>query len=43
VVTPGFTKDAILRPEAQDPLAPGGVFERVGLLLEELDGSLGRA
>jgi len=43
VVTPGFTKDAILRPAAQDPLAPGGVFERVGLLLEELDGSLGRA
>jgi transcription-repair coupling factor (superfamily II helicase) len=43
VVAPGFTREAILRPEAEDPLAPGGIFERVGSLLEELDGSLGRA
>jgi hypothetical protein len=42
-VAPGFTREAILRPEAEDPLAPGGIFERVGSLLEELDGSLGRA
>jgi transcription-repair coupling factor (superfamily II helicase) len=42
-VTPGFTKGEILRPEAQDPLAPGGLFERVGMLLEELEGSLGRS
>jgi transcription-repair coupling factor (superfamily II helicase) len=35
-VTPGFTKDEILRPAKENPRAPGGVFERVGGLLSEL-------
>ena len=35
-VTPGFTKEAILRPTKDDPRAPGGVFERVGGLLSDL-------
>jgi transcription-repair coupling factor (superfamily II helicase) len=35
-VTPGFTKDAILKPAAEDPRAPGGLFEQVGGLLSEL-------
>jgi transcription-repair coupling factor (superfamily II helicase) len=35
-VTPGFTKDAILRPAKEDPRAAGGVFERLGGLLSEL-------
>jgi transcription-repair coupling factor (superfamily II helicase) len=35
-VTPGFSKEAILRPAKEDPRAPGGVFERVGGLLSEL-------
>ena len=33
-VTPGFTKAEILRPAKEDPRAPGGVFERVGGLVE---------
>jgi transcription-repair coupling factor (superfamily II helicase) len=35
-VTPGFSKAEILRPEAEDPRAPGGLLERVTDLLEEL-------
>jgi hypothetical protein len=35
-VTPGFTKEDILRPAKEDPRAPGGVFERVGGLLSDL-------
>jgi transcription-repair coupling factor (superfamily II helicase) len=35
-VKPGFTKAEILRPAAEDPRAPGGVFERVGGLLSDL-------
>jgi len=35
-VKPGFTKAEILKPEAEDPRAPGGVFERVGALLSDL-------
>ena len=35
-VTPGFTKEEILKPAKDDPRAPGGVFERVGALLSEL-------
>ncbi len=35
-VTPGFTKEAILKPAQDDPRAPGGVFERIGALLSEL-------
>jgi transcription-repair coupling factor (superfamily II helicase) len=35
-VTPGFSKEEILRPAKDDPRAPGGVFEQVGGLLSEL-------
>jgi len=35
-VTPGFTRDEILRPVAEDPRAPGGLFERVSAFLSEL-------
>jgi transcription-repair coupling factor (superfamily II helicase) len=35
-VTPGFTKEDILRPAKEDPRAAGGVFERVGGLLSDL-------
>ena len=37
-VTPGFTKEEILKPAKEDPRAVGGVFERVGGLLSELIG-----
>ena len=36
VVTPGFTKAEILKPPKEDPLADGGLFDRVGSLLEDL-------
>jgi transcription-repair coupling factor (superfamily II helicase) len=35
-VTPGFTKEEILKPAKEDPRAAGGVFERLGGLLSEL-------
>ena len=35
-VTPGFTKDAILRPEKEDPRGPSGVLTRVGGVLGAL-------
>jgi hypothetical protein len=35
-VTPGFSKAEILKPPKEDPLAEGGLFDRVGGLLEEL-------
>jgi transcription-repair coupling factor (superfamily II helicase) len=35
-VKPGFTKAEMTRPKAEDPRAPGGVFERVGGLLSDL-------
>jgi transcription-repair coupling factor (superfamily II helicase) len=35
-VTPGFSKEAILQPEREDPRAPGGIFARLGGLLAEL-------
>jgi transcription-repair coupling factor (superfamily II helicase) len=35
-VTAGFTKANILKPAKEDPRAPGGVFERVGALLSDL-------
>ena len=38
-VKPGFTKEEILRPAKDDPRAPGGVFERVGELVERAAGS----
>jgi transcription-repair coupling factor (superfamily II helicase) len=37
-VTPGFTKDEILRPAQEDPRAEDGVFARVSGLLRELSG-----
>jgi transcription-repair coupling factor (superfamily II helicase) len=41
-VAPGFTKQEILRELPQDPLAPGGLFERIGVLLDDLTRSAGR-
>jgi len=38
-VSPGFSREAILRPAPEDPLAQGGLFERVGTLLEALAGA----
>jgi transcription-repair coupling factor (superfamily II helicase) len=35
-VTPGFSKDAILRPEKEDPRGPSGVLTRVGGVLGAL-------
>ncbi len=35
-VTPGFTRDEILRPAREDPRSEGGVFRGVGRLLREL-------
>jgi len=35
-VTPGFTKDEILKAAKDDPRAPGGVFESLGDVLSEL-------
>ena len=35
-VTPGFSKAEILKPQAEDPRAPGGILERVTDLLEDL-------
>jgi hypothetical protein len=39
-VTPGFTKEEILKPAQENPRAPGGVFERVGGLLSDLLGQV---
>jgi transcription-repair coupling factor (superfamily II helicase) len=35
-VTSGFTKEEILKPPKEDPQAEGGLFDRVGRLLEDL-------
>jgi transcription-repair coupling factor (superfamily II helicase) len=35
-VTPGFSKAEILKPPKENPLAEGGLFDRVGGLLEDL-------
>jgi transcription-repair coupling factor (superfamily II helicase) len=35
-VTPGFSREALLRPTPVDPRVPGGVFDRVGGLLSNL-------
>jgi transcription-repair coupling factor (superfamily II helicase) len=37
-VSPGFTRDEILRPAKEDPRAAGGVFVQVSGLLRELSG-----
>jgi transcription-repair coupling factor (superfamily II helicase) len=39
-VTPGFSRDEILRPAKEDPRAEGGLFGRVGTLLRELSGGV---
>jgi hypothetical protein len=39
-VKPGFSKDEIMRPAAEDPRQEGGVFSRVAGLLRELSGGL---
>ena len=39
-VTPGFTREEILAEPTQDPSAPGGLFERLGELLEQLSQAL---
>ena len=40
VVTPGFTKDEIMRPAHEDPRSAGGIFARVSGLLRELSGGM---
>jgi len=35
-VTPGFSKEAILKPAHEDPRAPGGVLAQVGEVLSDL-------
>ncbi|MEQ1843128.1 MAG: hypothetical protein ABL994_22220 [Verrucomicrobiales bacterium] len=37
-VSPGFSKEEILRRKKDDPRLPGGIFERVGGLLSDLLG-----
>jgi transcription-repair coupling factor (superfamily II helicase) len=39
-VAPGFSKSAVLKPLPEDPLADGGLFERVSGVLRELSDSL---
>ena len=40
-VTAGFSRDEILREAASDPLAAGGIFDRVADVLEVLTASQG--
>jgi hypothetical protein len=35
-VAPGFSREEIMRPAKEDPRAEGGIFARVGGLLQEL-------
>jgi transcription-repair coupling factor (superfamily II helicase) len=37
-VTAGFSKEEILKPAVEDPRAPGGLFDRIGGLLTDLQG-----
>ena len=39
-VSPGFTRDAILAEAPPDPTEPGGLFDRLGRLLDHLSRSL---
>nr|MBA3949421.1 DEAD/DEAH box helicase [Acidobacteriota bacterium] len=41
VVTPGFSRDVILKPAAIDPRAPGGLFERLSALFDDLGRTAG--
>jgi transcription-repair coupling factor (superfamily II helicase) len=40
-VTPGFSRDEILKPAPVDPRAPGGIFDRLGGLLDDLSRAAG--
>ncbi|MEX2272267.1 MAG: transcription-repair coupling factor [Vicinamibacterales bacterium] len=40
-VTPGFSRDQILKPAAVDPRAPGGIFDRLSGLLDDLGTAAG--
>ena len=40
-VTPGFSRDEILKPQKEDPRAEGGVFSRVSGLLRDLSEGVG--
>jgi len=40
-VTPGFSREEILKPSPVDPRAPGGIFDRVGGLLQDLSKAAG--
>jgi len=37
---PGFSREEILAEAPEDPSAPGGLFERLGELLDQLSQSL---
>jgi len=39
-VAPGFSRESILAEAPEDPSAPGGLFERLGELLDQLSQSL---
>jgi hypothetical protein len=39
-VEPGFTKTEILAETPPDPSQPGGLFERLGALLDQLSRSM---
>jgi hypothetical protein len=39
-VAPGFRRELMLSEAPPDPAAPGGVFERLGRLLEQLSRGL---
>jgi transcription-repair coupling factor (superfamily II helicase) len=39
-VAPGFSKDEVLKPLPEDPMAEGGLFDRVSAVLRELSDSL---
>jgi len=39
-VSPGFTRDAILAEAPPDPTEPGGLFDRVGRLVDQLSRSI---
>jgi transcription-repair coupling factor (superfamily II helicase) len=40
-VTPGFSRDQILKPASVDPRAPGGLFDRLSGLLQDLGKAAG--
>jgi hypothetical protein len=40
-VTPGFSREEILKPAKEDPRSEGGLFSRVSGLLRELSEGVG--